>query len=165
MSGNALRWPASSAPSRRRCQVARLAGVEIVAPLGSDLVGEARRAGANEDFVRQALEHGAGNRDRVSKADQSADRAGAQRRAVHDGGIEFDLTKDIRPGIIADAADVRIGFDEANAGFRRVEGGFPGDEGVGRCRDADAAFVIGDDDHLSASSCRRNAGCGCPSDG
>ena len=96
-------------------------GNEIVAALGADLAGEARRALAGEKDMRQALHHRAGDGDRMEEALEGADRAGAQRRPVHDRGVELDLADEIGPAAAPHRADRLVALDEADAGFDRLE--------------------------------------------
>ena len=101
-------------------RTARVGG-QIVGTLGPDLGRKSRRAGADEHLVRQTLQDLPGDADRMKKSLQRSDRAGAQRRAVHDGAIEFDLAQEIGPAAASDRTHALVGFDDADAGLDGVQ--------------------------------------------
>jgi hypothetical protein len=51
-----------------------------------------------------------------------AHRASAQPAAIHDAGIELDLTKEVRETGLTDTVNLGIGFNESNAGHDGING-------------------------------------------
>jgi hypothetical protein len=60
------------------------------------LGGEPDGPVADDQDVGERLHHGAGEGDRVPVARQRADGAGGQRGAIHQTGVEFDVTEEVR---------------------------------------------------------------------
>ncbi len=134
-------------------------GNEVVVGVGADLAGETRRPRADEEDMRQLLHHRAGHHDRMAEALERADRADAQRRAVHHRGVELDLTEQVGPAAASHRAHRLVALDQADAGLDRRQGGAAfGEQLCGR-RGARPPFVVGDDDHYlpSARPARRRA--------
>ena len=94
---------------------------QVVGGFRADLACEAGGAVAHQEFVRQPAHDLARDADRMQEALQRADRAGAQRAAVHHAGVEFHLAQQVRPAAAADGAHRGVRLDQANARLDRIE--------------------------------------------
>src|SRR3989442_717419 len=72
------------------------------------LTGEALGTGSGEQHVPAVLHHLARGGDRVLDAAHCGHPSGAQRRAVHDAGVELDLSVGVRCGAAAGVENARI---------------------------------------------------------
>jgi hypothetical protein len=120
---------------------------EELAGLGANLGCEAPRAFADQELVRQPLEHLPRDAHRVEEPLQRSDGAGAQHRPIHDGCVELDLAEEVRPAAAADGPDVLVLLDEPDSGLDRIEGRGPLCDKARGDGDAGGALVVGDDDY------------------
>src|SRR5436309_2731296 len=74
----------------------------------SVLTGKALGAGPGEQHVPAALHHLARGGDRVLDAAHGGHPSGAQRRSVHDAGVELDLSVAVRRSAAAGIENARI---------------------------------------------------------
>ena len=72
------------------------------------LTGKALGAGSGEQHVPAVLHHLARGGDRVLDAAHRGHPSGAQRRSVHDAGVELDLSVAVRRGAAAGVEGARI---------------------------------------------------------
>ena len=124
---------------------------QVVGGFRADLAREAGGAVAHQELVRQPPHDLARDADRMQETLQRADRAGAQRGAVHHAGVEFHLAQQVRPAAATDGAHRRVRLDQADAGLDRVERVRAFRQQPRRGRHAERAFVVGEQDHVSPS--------------
>jgi hypothetical protein len=94
-----------------------------IAGLGSDLDRKATRAFTDQELVWKLLENLTRYAHRVQETFERADSPRPEGRAIHHGGIEFDLAEKIGPAATANRADGLIGFYQADTGLNRIEAG------------------------------------------
>ena len=122
---------------------------ERIDQIDADRFRECLRAVADEHDMRGFLHHGAREQDRILDAVHAGDRAGAQRRAVHDRGVELvpavvrEHGTQLDPDIVRRGHGVRhrrTGF-QMTAESRDVGGGQLGAVGCDRVKIALAGGV------------------------
>src|SRR5690242_17988474 len=91
-------------------------------------------------------------------ASDRAHRAGAERGAVHDRGVELDLAEDVGPTALADRPDALVDLDQLDAGLDRVERGLAFGQEPRGDRHARRALVVGDNDHWNVSPGQNKSG-------
>ena len=93
-----------------------------LAELDAVFLGEALCAFGDEHHVRAIFEDLAGDLDGILDTMQSSGRSGAQRGAVHDDGVAFDVAVQIEVRAVTGVEDGVV-FKDDDGGFDSVEGG------------------------------------------
>jgi hypothetical protein len=86
-----------------------------------DLLRETTRALADDENMWGSFHHRPRDRDRGAVIAQRTHGSRRTGRAVHDRGVELDLTVDVRIAAITDGVIVGIVLDESDDGFHCVE--------------------------------------------